>query len=219
MLCVCKVCGASFKQKKEENTCNEYCEKIKIKKIINKPTLKDLNRHLSGVGGIRNRWKARTTKTPFQKKKKKNKGQQQGVLKHGPHPKILKPEEMLTQSQKWKNIHHKEYAAALEKLAKQKTIIIPSQPKVVSFYDSKEWHNLRRRVLKFYGHKCMCCGVTKTIMHVDHIKARSKYPELELDFNNMQVLCWSCNKAKSNFNEIDFRPKDKVELLLEGVPI
>ncbi|RYZ77711.1 MAG: hypothetical protein EOP05_00795 [Proteobacteria bacterium] len=42
-------------------------------------------------------------------------------------------------------------------------------------------------------------------MHVDHIKPRSKYPHLELEFSNLQVLCRQCNFGKSNKYEDDFR--------------
>jgi len=78
------------------------------------------------------------------------------------------------------------------------------------FYDSAEWQTLRRKVLRTYGVKCMKCGVEKTEMHVDHIKPRSKHIELELDFNNLQVLCKACNKSKGNSNEIDYRPAHKI---------
>ena len=50
----------------------------------------------------------------------------------------------------------------------------------------------------------MVCGSTERI-HVDHIKPRSKYPELELDINNLQVLCEDCNIGKSNIDETDWR--------------
>lgn len=75
------------------------------------------------------------------------------------------------------------------------------------FYESREWQELRYKVLIHWGRKCMCCGTTEGEMHVDHIKPRSKYPELELDFNNLQVLCRACNMGKSNTDETDFRPK------------
>jgi len=75
----------------------------------------------------------------------------------------------------------------------------------LSFYDSEEWKILKTIVLKAYGVKCMKCGVTKTEMHVDHIKPRSKYPKLELCFGNLQVLCRACNIEKSNIDETDYR--------------
>ena len=46
-------------------------------------------------------------------------------------------------------------------------------------------------------------------MHVDHIKPRSKYPRLELDFDNLQVLCEDCNLGKSNRYKVDLRPAKK----------
>lgn len=44
---------------------------------------------------------------------------------------------------------------------------------------------------------------------MDHIKPRSKYPHLELVFNNLQILCKNCNQGKSNIDETDWRPRPK----------
>lgn len=80
------------------------------------------------------------------------------------------------------------------------------------FYSSKEWRKLRVRVLEKYGCKCMMCGrspkVHGVVLHVDHIKPRSKYPELELDISNLQVLCEDDNLGKSNRYETDYRPDE-----------
>ena len=80
-----------------------------------------------------------------------------------------------------------------------------------SFLQSQEWKKLRSEVVKIYGRRCMKCGTTpkdpkKT--HVDHIKCRKFYPELSLSFENLQVLCCRCNKAKGNKNSIDYRRKE-----------
>jgi len=77
-----------------------------------------------------------------------------------------------------------------------------------SFLDTKEWKELRRAVVATYGRKCMKCGTTPKnpkMTHVDHIKCRKKYPELALDFNNLQVLCCRCNKQKGNRHQTDYR--------------
>lgn len=74
------------------------------------------------------------------------------------------------------------------------------------FYQTSEWLKLRKKVLLKYGYLCMKCQATEYI-HVDHIYPRSLYPHLELEFNNMQVLCRSCNCSKSNRKIIDYRPK------------
>lgn len=82
---------------------------------------------------------------------------------------------------------------------------IRARKSTLGFYDSDEWQILRRAALKKYGCKCMKCGTTKEEMHVDHIKPRSKYPEFELDFSNLQVLCKTCNMKKLNIDETDYR--------------
>lgn len=74
-----------------------------------------------------------------------------------------------------------------------------------NFYSSREWLGLRYEVLLKYGRTCMCCGVEAKPPHVDHIKPRSKHPHLELDINNLQVLCHDCNMGKSNVDETDWR--------------
>lgn len=76
------------------------------------------------------------------------------------------------------------------------------------FYSSREWRALRVKVLVEQGRKCCLCGRTPKdgiILHVDHIKPRSKYPELELKKSNLQILCEDCNMGKSNKYEEDWR--------------
>ena len=73
------------------------------------------------------------------------------------------------------------------------------------FYKTREWLELRYKVLAKYGRLCQCCKTTNAVFHVDHIKPRSLFPELELDINNLQVLCESCNIGKSNKDVTDWR--------------
>lgn len=73
------------------------------------------------------------------------------------------------------------------------------------FYASKAWQVLRYQALKEYGRKCALCGASETTLHVDHIKPRSKYPELELRLDNLQVLCADCNMGKGAWDESDWR--------------
>ena len=72
------------------------------------------------------------------------------------------------------------------------------------FYQSWEWLELRYKVLLKYGPECMSCGSTHRIV-VDHIKPRKKYPGLQLDFDNLQVLCNDCNRGKGQWDETDHR--------------
>lgn len=77
---------------------------------------------------------------------------------------------------------------------------------VNGFYETSAWQDLRYRVLRYYGRVCMLCGARNCELHVDHIKPRSKFPNLELSFDNLQVLCRSCNFGKSNKDDTDWRP-------------
>lgn len=82
------------------------------------------------------------------------------------------------------------------------------------FYRSREWLELRVRVLERYECKCMMCGRSPRdhgiVIHVDHIKPRSKRPDLSLEFTNLQLLCEDCNKGKSNKYDTDWRPVDEI---------
>jgi len=81
------------------------------------------------------------------------------------------------------------------------------QRKKEGFYDSREWRDLRYKALKLHGRQCLCCGAKppEVVLHVDHVKPRSLYPELELELDNLQILCKDCNLGKSNKDEIDYR--------------
>jgi len=91
------------------------------------------------------------------------------------------------------------------------------------FYFSREWRALRVRVLEKYSCECMMCGrspqIHGVVIHVDHIKPKSKYPELALTFTNLQLLCEDCNLGKSNKYQTDWRPmkEEELEILFEAV--
>lgn len=76
--------------------------------------------------------------------------------------------------------------------------------------NDKKWQKLRRRVFSAYGRVCMKCGSTG-VLHVDHIKPKSKFPELAYVFDNLQVLCKDCNYEKSNKTCDDYRNKFEQE--------
>lgn len=76
------------------------------------------------------------------------------------------------------------------------------------FYDSEEWRLLRYQALKLHGAHCQACGRGRehgVIIHVDHIKPRSRYPELQWDLSNLQVLCEDDNLGKGAWDETDWR--------------
>lgn len=76
------------------------------------------------------------------------------------------------------------------------------------FYATPEWSRLRYSVLVDRGNSCECCGRSPkngVVIHVDHVKPRSIFPEYALSKENLQVLCDQCNIAKSNTDQTDWR--------------
>jgi 5-methylcytosine-specific restriction endonuclease McrA len=94
-------------------------------------------------------------------------------------------------------------AKGRRQLAKRKFSQIPD------FYRTELWMILRRIILNKHGRTCMRCGKIGKQMHVDHVLPRKYFPELELEQNNLQILCAQCNRIKLNKygTDWDFRPK------------
>ncbi len=87
---------------------------------------------------------------------------------------------------------------------------------MADFYESREWLDLRYRVLQKSGGSCKLCGCRATPdnpIQVDHIKPRSLHPHLALVEWNLQVLCKNCNAGKSNKDDTDWRWKASTNLL------
>lgn len=74
-----------------------------------------------------------------------------------------------------------------------------------AFYRTPQWRRLRMEAFLKYGRRCACCRAKNKPFHVDHIRPRSRYPHLELDLNNLQILCEDCNLGKGGWNAVDFR--------------
>jgi 5-methylcytosine-specific restriction endonuclease McrA len=102
-----------------------------------------------------------------------------------------------------KSNRYKKQVNELKKEAVKRT----KKPVFGDFYDSEEWLLMRHKIFRFYGRKCMKCNVKTGTIHVDHIKPRSKFKELELEPSNLQVLCKICNEKKSNLHCTDYRPE------------
>lgn len=76
------------------------------------------------------------------------------------------------------------------------------------FYSSNKWRELRYIALQQSEGTCTLCGARASDgvqLHVDHIKPRSTYPELQYDLDNLQILCEDCNLGKSNYDDTDWR--------------
>lgn len=89
------------------------------------------------------------------------------------------------------------------------------------FYKSEAWRELRFGALKRADGKCVLCGRSHrehgVILHVDHIKPRSRFPKFALDAANLQVLCEDCNLGKSNRDTTDWRGSNVIALPSQAV--
>lgn len=112
------------------------------------------------------------------------------------------------------SLGYKLTSAGLEKKARLTRRLIALRTKrdefapTTDFYSSRAWREVRYKALVSNGNKCQCCGRSPTdgvVLHVDHVKPRSKHPNLELDVHNLQILCADCNIGKSNKDETDWR--------------
>lgn len=94
----------------------------------------------------------------------------------------------------------------LRKIKARTAIVIGSSE---DFYNSREWRTVRFDALKKANGCCVLCGRSHkadgVVLHVDHIKPRSKSPHLQLCRDNLQVLCRDCNLGKSNRDDTDWR--------------
>lgn len=90
-----------------------------------------------------------------------------------------------------------------------------------AFYDSAAWRSLRFDVLKESNGCCALCGQSHrehgVVIHVDHIKPKSLYPELALVKSNLQCLCKDCNLGKSNRDDTDWRTATDIDRALDAV--
>lgn len=68
------------------------------------------------------------------------------------------------------------------------------------FYKTREWQEARWKAIKKSNGCCVYCGRSRSshgiIIHVDHIKPRSKFPHLALELSNLQITCEDCNLGK-----------------------
>ena len=105
------------------------------------------------------------------------------------------------------NLNRNKWDKWNERLRRMKTagVDVKPQPKKGS------WKYLRMVIRETFPPICMKCGAVDKETHIDHIKPKSKYKKEIFNFNNLQILCATCNVIKSNKDFTDYRSMKQKE--------
>lgn len=82
---------------------------------------------------------------------------------------------------------------------KSRVIVNQKHQASASFFNSTRWKSLRNLALRRDDGICQECkrnGRMATGNQIDHIKPRSKFPELAYEIENLQTLCARCHNRK-----------------------
>ncbi|CAI8997237.1 hypothetical protein KOY_02777 [Bacillus cereus VDM021] len=81
-------------------------------------------------------------------------------------------------------------------MEKQSLINLIKVDKLMKFYKSKEWRQLRLKALQRDNYECCMCrdkGKYRKTDCVHYIKEVKEHPELALTFDNLKSLCNQCH--------------------------
>nr|WP_259544984.1 HNH endonuclease signature motif containing protein [Heyndrickxia oleronia] len=73
------------------------------------------------------------------------------------------------------------------------------EDKLVKFYQSREWRELRLVALERDNYECQSCkrrGKYSKAQNVHHIKEVKEYPELALELDNLESICIRCHNLE-----------------------
>lgn len=109
--------------------------------------------------------------------------------------------------------HRREMVGANRRVASHRTMTYAADKLAnggdAEFFNSGRWQRLRYEVLSESSGCCALCGRSArehgVALEVDHIKPRSRFPNLALLKENLQVLCFDCNRGKGNRCTVDWR--------------
>jgi 5-methylcytosine-specific restriction endonuclease McrA len=195
-------------KREEYNNCYIYIESINNKQKSSSTDEFSINHKQAKKPNLHNCMLSRE----FSKQESKIKGPNSNRSKHEARAKkISKPKHFKRSNQT--KVASKNLSKMVEQLENGFAQIINSnsnQPKLDQerkhdFYKTQKWRQLRYQILRENVLSCALCRSVEGPFHVDHIKPRSKYPELALSKNNLQILCESCNVGKSNKYIDDWR--------------
>jgi len=83
-----------------------------------------------------------------------------------------------------------------EKNPRWKGGITPQIRQIRGSLEMKLW---RKAVFERDGYTCIWCGITGGLLHADHIKPFSLFPELRFAIDNGRTLCADCHRTTDTY--------------------
>lgn len=105
--------------------------------------------------------------------------------------------EYLASRAKWARGNNKRKSHIYNTVTRYRDDVKTSQ---YSFYRTKQWVNMRQRVLDTQHYICQYCGAinSKIVDHTVPIEAR---PELKDSLTNLAVICIKCHRLKTDWEK------------------
>lgn len=107
--------------------------------------------------------------------------------------------EYLASRQKWARSRNKTYTHKYDHVTRNRDDVKREQYK---FYRTKQWSHLRQLVLDRDHYLCRYCdGILTPAKTVDHIVPIEYDPSLKADPDNLAVICGSCHRLKTDWEQ------------------
>ena len=109
--------------------------------------------------------------------------------------------EYLASRQKWARSRDQHYQRKYNTVTRNRS---EHKSKQYNFYRSRQWSRLRRNILERDNYLCKYCGAINIVTPaktVDHIVPIEYDTSLRDDPNNLAVICYSCHRAKTDWEQ------------------
>ncbi|MHB9953121.1 HNH endonuclease [Ligilactobacillus murinus] len=110
--------------------------------------------------------------------------------------------EYLASRQKWARSRDQQYQRKYNTVTRNRS---EHKSKQYNFYRSRQWSRLRRNILERDNYLCKYCGAINIVTPaktVDHIVPIEYDAGLRDDPNNLAVICYSCHRSKTDWEQI-----------------
>ena len=109
--------------------------------------------------------------------------------------------EYLASRQKWARSRDQHYQRKYNTVTRNRS---EHKSEQYNFYRSRQWARLRLNILERDNYLCKYCDAINIVTPaktVDHIRPVEAFPEYKSDIGNLAVICYSCHRAKTDWEQ------------------